>query len=84
MSITSDVHFAAAIDLHTGPTTCDAAGNSDGTTSATNGGDMTMPLSEFVIGPVRAGAFNPVGLDDTFGPEYVFSKLIIGESQCVS
>ena len=32
------------------------------------------PFWEFVSGPIHAGSFGPNGLDDTFGPEVVFSS----------
>ena len=32
------------------------------------------PFYEFVSGPLHAGGFGPAVLDDTFGPEVVFSK----------
>src|SRR3546814_8396637 len=32
------------------------------------------PFWEFVSGPVHAGTFGPGGMDDTFGPQVVFSK----------
>ena len=32
------------------------------------------PFWEFVSGPVNAGSFGPNGLDNTFGPQVMFSK----------
>jgi alkaline phosphatase D len=32
------------------------------------------PFYEFVSGPLHAGGFGPAALDDTFGPQVVFSK----------
>jgi alkaline phosphatase D len=33
-----------------------------------------MPFYEFVSGPLHAGGFGPNDLDDTFGPQVVFTR----------
>lgn len=56
--ITADVHYTAAHHYHP-----DRAQFSDFT-----------PFWEFVSGPLHAGTFGSNDLDDTFGPEVVYSK----------
>lgn len=58
VSITADVHFAAAI--YADP---DRAVFKD-----------FNPFWEFVIGPINSGAFGPGELDPSFGPEYKFVR----------
>ena len=58
VSITADVHFAAAIK-------CDPE---QAIFQEFN------PFWEFVIGPINAGAFGPGQLDPSFGPEYKFVR----------
>ncbi|WP_088240243.1 alkaline phosphatase D family protein [Calothrix rhizosoleniae] len=58
VSITADVHFAAAIQ-----TDPDRAIFKD-----------FNPFWEFVIGPINSGAFGPGNLDPSFGPEYKFRR----------
>ncbi|MCG8366014.1 MAG: alkaline phosphatase D family protein [Pseudanabaenales cyanobacterium] len=58
VSITADVHFAAAIK-------CDPE---QAVFQEFN------PFWEFVIGPINAGAFGPGQLDPSFGPEYKFVR----------
>ncbi|MDJ0620466.1 MAG: alkaline phosphatase D family protein [Calothrix sp. MO_192.B10] len=58
VSITADVHFAAAIQ-----TDPDRAIFKD-----------FNPFWEFVIGPINSGAFGPGNLDPSFGPEYKFVR----------
>jgi alkaline phosphatase D len=55
---TADVHYTAAHHYHP-----DRAQFTDFT-----------PFWEFVTGPLHAGTFGPNTLDNTFGPEVVFSK----------
>lgn len=56
--LTADVHYCAA--HHYDPSRARFADFS--------------PFWEFVAGPLHAGSFGPGVLDDTFGPEVVFSK----------
>ena len=58
VSITSDVHFTAAISYNP----VDAVFKE------------FDPFFEFVIGPIHSGAFGPGELDGTFGPTYDFRK----------
>jgi PhoD-like phosphatase len=60
VSITSDVHFSAAIRLNP-----DDAVFKD-----------FDPFYEFVVGPMHAGAFGPNELEGTFGPSFEFGKSI--------
>lgn len=56
--LTADVHYTAAHQYHP-----DRAQFSDFT-----------PFWEFVSGPLHAGTFGPNDLDNTFGPEVIYSK----------
>ncbi len=56
--LTADVHYTAAHHYH--PDRAAFKGFN--------------PFWEFVTGPIHAGTFGPNGLDDTFGPEVVFSE----------
>ena len=56
VSITSDVHFTAAISYNP----------EDAVYKEFD------PFYEFVIGPIHAGSFGPGELDGTFGPTYEF------------
>ncbi len=58
VALTSDVHFAAAIDY-------------DPTRAVFRDFE---PFWEFVVGPVHAGAFGPGVLDPSFGPAYDFAR----------
>eukprot|EP00977_Amphora_coffeiformis_P026109 scaffold24048_cov194-Amphora_coffeaeformis.AAC.20 len=58
VSLTSDVHFTAHVNLH--------PDRADG-----NWTDFT-PLDEFVIGPVHAGSFGPNFMDTSFGAQYLY------------
>ncbi|MCP4330216.1 MAG: hypothetical protein GY791_17465 [Alphaproteobacteria bacterium] len=56
--IAADVHFTAAIAY-------DPRGAAV---------DSFRPFWEFVAGPLHAGAFGPVPLDQSFGPRYAFAR----------
>ncbi|MDJ0702425.1 MAG: alkaline phosphatase D family protein [Leptolyngbyaceae cyanobacterium MO_188.B28] len=58
VSITADVHFAAAVQCEPERAVFKAFD----------------PFWEFVIGPINAGAFGPGQLDPSFGPEYRFVR----------
>ena len=58
VSITADVHFAAAI-------------KADPERAKFKNFN---PFWEFVIGPINSGAFGPGNLDPSFGPEYDFVR----------
>ena len=58
VSLTSDVHFTAHVNLH--PSRAE--------------GNFTdfVPLDEFVIGPIHAGSFGPNFMDTSFGAKYEY------------
>lgn len=64
VSLTSDVHFTAHVNMH--PDRAE--------------GNLTdfSPLDEFVIGPIHAGSFGPNFMDTSFGAEYVYGTFSLG------
>jgi alkaline phosphatase D len=60
--LTTDVHFTAAIKYEQSRATYDT---------------FFVPLYEFVVGPIHAGAFGPNNLDSSFGPEYEYSEFFL-------
>ena len=65
ISLTSDVHFTAHVNMH--------PDRAEG-----NWTDFS-PLDEFVIGPIHAGSFGPNFIDTSFGAEYVYGTFLPGQ-----
>ncbi len=60
VGITADVHYCAAHRYDPALARC----------------TDFKPFWEFVAGPLNAGSFGPAALDDTFGPQVVFQKVL--------
>lgn len=58
VSLTSDVHFTAHVNMHP--------------SRAEGGFTDFIPMDEFVIGPINSGSFGPNFQDTSFGAEYVY------------